>query len=246
MNRNGLKVKIMKAKLKLFEKKCDPYLFTKILREEGICVGEHTIFYDPFSQRIDRERPWMLKIGDYCKITHGVIILTHDYSRSVLRRVYGDIVGEAKVTSIGNNVFIGMNSIILMGAHIGNNVIVGAGSVVSGDIPDNVVVAGNPAKVIRTLDEHYRNRKSRTIEEAKLYANEFFREYKRCPNEQEMGCFFPLFLERSEKELEKHHIRTKLNGDNEQEVISDFMKTEPTFVSFKEFLQECGLNGRDL
>ena len=49
---------------------------------------------------------------------------------------------------------VGMKSIILMGSQIGNNVIIGAGAVVSGNIPDNVVVAGNPAKVVCTLDDY--------------------------------------------------------------------------------------------
>lgn len=234
-----LKIKLMKLKLKLFEKKCDPYLYTRILKSEGIDVGEHTIFYDPFSQRIDRERPWMLKIGDYCKITHGVIILTHDYSRSVLRRVYGDIVGEAKFTTVGNNVFIGMNSIILMGATIGNNVIIGAGSVVSGNIPDNCVAAGNPAKVIRTLDEHYKYRKNKYMDEAILYAIKFKEKYHRYPNQNEMGCFFPIFLKRDKKELKKYHIRTKLNGDNEKEIIDYFLKSYSVFENYDEFINEC-------
>ena len=54
-----------------------------------------------------------------------------------------------KPVSIGENCFIGMNSIILKGTVIGNNSIVGAGSVVCGCFPDNVVIAGNPAKIIK-------------------------------------------------------------------------------------------------
>lgn len=59
---------------------------------------------------------------------------------------------------IGNNVFIGMNTIILKGVNIGSNVIIGAGSVVTKDIPDNVVAAGNPCRPIMTIDE-YREKK---------------------------------------------------------------------------------------
>ena len=53
--------------------------------------------------------------------------------------------------TIGNNVFIGMNTIILKGTQIGNNCVVGAGSVVHGKFEDNCVIAGNPAKVIKKL-----------------------------------------------------------------------------------------------
>lgn len=57
----------------------------------------------------------------------------------------------AKPITIGNDCWIGGNAIILMGITIGNGVTVGAGSVVTKDVPDNVVVVGNPAKVIKTL-----------------------------------------------------------------------------------------------
>lgn len=50
---------------------------------------------------------------------------------------------------IGDNVSLGCNVTIIGGVHIGNNVTVGAGSVVVKDVPDNCIVAGNPAKVIR-------------------------------------------------------------------------------------------------
>ncbi len=52
---------------------------------------------------------------------------------------------------IGDNCFIGMNSIILKGTSLGNNVIVGAGSVVHGSFPDNCIIAGNPAKIIKHI-----------------------------------------------------------------------------------------------
>ncbi len=53
--------------------------------------------------------------------------------------------------TIGNDCFIGMNSIILKGTTLGNNVVVGAGSVVHGTFPDNCIIAGNPAKIIKQL-----------------------------------------------------------------------------------------------
>jgi serine acetyltransferase len=58
---------------------------------------------------------------------------------------------------IGDNVYIASNSTVIGNIHIGNNVIIGAGSVVTKDIPDNSIVAGNPARIIKTLDESYFN-----------------------------------------------------------------------------------------
>lgn len=58
---------------------------------------------------------------------------------------------ENRAVEIGDNVFIGCNCIILKGTQIGNNCIIGAGSVVCGRFPENCVIAGNPAKIIRKL-----------------------------------------------------------------------------------------------
>ncbi len=206
-----------------------------ILSNIGVRVGKGTIFYDPRSMNIDRERPWMLKIGEYCKICAGTIILTHDYSRSVLRRRYGDIVGESGLTLIGDNCFIGMNSIILMGSQIGNNVIVGAGSVVSGKIPDNVVVAGNPARVVCTLDEFYKKRKAANLDAGCLYYNTFHEFYKRPPTPKEMGPFFTLFADRNKEYLDNNQIYFSLNGDNVEEALNSFYLTEKMFDNYTQF-----------
>ena len=58
--------------------------------------------------------------------------------------------------TIGNNVWIGGNSVILPGVTIGNNVVIGAGSVVTKDIPDNMIAAGNPCRLIREITEEDR------------------------------------------------------------------------------------------
>ena len=218
----------------------EPQEFIDFLRRKGIRIGKGTV---AFSKNIiiDAQRPWMIEIGEYCKITHGVVILQHDYSRSVLRRVYGDIVGESKKTIIGDNVFLGINSIILMGSRIGSNVIVGAGSVVSGVIPDNVVIAGNPARIIRNLDDHYKGRKREYISEAKQTALEFKRTYNRNPTIEEMGQFWPIFLEKNKMELKKNNILTKLSGDDEVEIIKCWLESESLFASYNEFLKYCGL-----
>ena len=230
-----LPIILLKFRLKYMPRFAGKYDLNLILRSQGIEVGEHTIFYDPNSIQIDRERPWMLKIGDYCKITSGTIILAHDYSRSVLRRVYGDIVGEAGQTTIGNNVFIGMNSIILMGSYIGDNVIIGAGSVVSGSIPSNCVAAGNPCRVIRSLDDQYHRRKKMSIEEAKMYYSSFCERYGRKPSIMEMGPFFWQFLERDPELIKKYNINLLLNGDDQEDILKSFINSKPIYNGFNEF-----------
>lgn len=58
--------------------------------------------------------------------------------------------------TIGDNVWIGGNSVVNPGVHIGNNVVIGSGSVVTKDIPDNAIAAGNPCRVIRYITEEDR------------------------------------------------------------------------------------------
>jgi len=208
------------------------------LREKGVAVGKGTIFHDPATTGVDTQRPWMVRIGEYCKISSGVSILAHDYSRSVLRRKYGEIIGEASITSIGDNCFLGLNSVILMGAKIGNNCIVGAGSVVGGTFPDNVVIGGNPAKVIMTLADCYEKRKGNVLAAAKLFCREFYSKYNRAPTAKEMGPFFPIFLEKSETAIQENNIWIGWNGDVENEILDSFLRSKSFYKNYDEFLAD--------
>ena len=109
--------------------------------KKGLKIGENC--YISPRVNIDPSHPELITIGDDCILTMNVTICAHDASMS---RHLG--YGRTGAVKIGNKCFIGVGAIILCGNHIGNNVIVGAGSVVTHDIPDNCVVAGNPAKII--------------------------------------------------------------------------------------------------
>lgn len=95
-----------------------------------------------------------ISIGDNCLIGANCKIIDNDFhSLDFRKRVNDDFVDIIKKpVQIGDDCFIGMNSIILRGSILGNNCIVGAGSVVSGKFPDNIILAGNPAKIIKYLD----------------------------------------------------------------------------------------------
>ncbi len=106
-----------------------------------------------------------VKIGDYCQLAPNVAIYTaghplHPDSRN------SDYEYGIEVT-IGDNCWIGGNTVICPGVHIGNNVVIGAGSVVTKDIPDWSVAAGNPCRVIRKITEEDRKYyyKDRTFDE---------------------------------------------------------------------------------
>lgn len=90
--------------------------------------------------RIDKTNPKGLSIGEKTMVAFDAIILSHDYAS---RR-------HSAKTRIGKHCFIGCASIIMPNVTIGDQVIVAAGSVVTKDVPSNSIVAGNPAKIIKT------------------------------------------------------------------------------------------------
>lgn len=94
--------------------------------------------------KLDKLYPKLITINKNTLIASGCVILSHDHCKRLPNNL-----PYFSETVIGKNCFIAPNSIILPGISIGDQVIVGAGSVVTKDVPNNVVVAGNPAKIIR-------------------------------------------------------------------------------------------------
>ena len=87
-------------------------------------------------------------------ITDGVKFITHDGGTLLFRDRIPDLEITKPIT-VGNNVYIGNNTIILPGVTIGNDVVIGAGAIVTRDIPDNSVAVGVPARVIKTADAYF-------------------------------------------------------------------------------------------
>lgn len=99
--------------------------------------------------------PYLIELGNYVRISFDVVFITHDGGTWVFRREkkYQNIVSFGKIV-IGDNTFIGARTVIMPGVSVGSNCVIGAGSIVTKDIPNNSVACGNPARVIRTLDEY--------------------------------------------------------------------------------------------
>ena len=116
---------------------------------------------------LDPSHCWLITIGDNVTMAPRVHILCHDASTKCF-------LGYTKIgrVTIGDNVFIGAESVVLPGVTIGNNVIIGANSTVTHDVPDNTVVAGSPARVICTLEEYLAKERSR-MESAPCYGEEY-------------------------------------------------------------------------
>ena len=105
-------------------------------------VGSHS-WIGPFCML---DGSGVLEIGKYCSISSGVMIFTHDTVKWSLSG--GTAPYDYSKSTIGDNCFIGTQSVILRGVNIGRSCLVGANSLVNIDLPDNCIAAGVPAKII--------------------------------------------------------------------------------------------------
>lgn len=155
--------------------------FTKLHPDSTINIGKNCTFRSSFSSNtiglkqkcfLSTGRGSYLSIGDDCGLSGTVISVEEsviigervffganvticDSDRhpiAPILRAQGDK-GDIAPVCIENDVWIGMNSIVLKGVRIGNGAVIGANSVVNKDIPPNVIAAGVPAKVIRNIEE---------------------------------------------------------------------------------------------
>ena len=115
------------------------------LKMAGVRIGCNCMI--SLRAKIDARRGQII-IGDRCTITYGCVILSHDASA---RHINPDDNGSGIVV-IEDDVYIGVNSVVLRNVRIGRNSVIVAGSVVSKDIPPNVIAFGNPAKVIKEIE----------------------------------------------------------------------------------------------
>ena len=213
------------------------------LRAMGVEIGQGTVAFAPTMTFLDVSRPWLLTIGEHVQITKGVTVLTHGYDWSVLKGVYGEILGSAGKVTIGNNVFLGMNCTVLKGVTIGDNVIIGANSLVNKDIPSNCVVAGNPCRVIMSLEEYHQKRQQAQLSEARELVTAYRQRYGKEPDEQALSEFFWLFTKDASNLPECWQEKMELVG-NFQDSAKAMEHREPPYNSMEDFLRDIDFSGQ--
>jgi len=112
-------------------------------RRMGVEMGQHVFI--SWGAWID-VRSGQVKIGNRVTITNGCKILSHDHARHLMK------MPQTAITEIEDDVFIGMNSIILPGVLVGKGAIIGAGSIVARNVPSYSLVVGTAARVLKRFD----------------------------------------------------------------------------------------------
>lgn len=127
------------------------------LRKKGAKIGQNCEIYKTANFGSE---PYLISVGNHVRINSGVQLVTHDGGIWVLRGAESLFQEEFKQAdkfgriSIGNNVHIGTNAIIMPGVSIGDNCIVACGAIVTHDVPKNSVVGGVPATMIESIEEY--------------------------------------------------------------------------------------------
>lgn len=122
-------------------------------------IGEHC-YLQPWNYGTE---PELISFGNNVHVATKVTFINHDISVFMLQYMEANQKFKARKGEIviGDNVFIGANTTILYGVHIGNNVVIGAGSVITKDIPSDVVAVGIPCKPIGRFEDFKEKMKMR-------------------------------------------------------------------------------------
>lgn len=142
----------------------------KYAKYVGVNMGDNIFIYGNPLAMFGTE-PWCITLGNNVHITREVLFITHDGGTLLFRNQIPDLEITAPI-KVGDNVYIGVRSIILPGVTIGNNCIVAAGSIVSKDIPDNSVFGGVPAKFIKSSSDYLDGIKKKSLHLGHLKSKE--------------------------------------------------------------------------
>lgn len=205
----------------------------------GAQIDSSAYLQTPESIFLDDTNPFLLEIGKNVKIAAGVKILTHDACWHVMMGNDGQIRGHVSPVRIGENVFIGVNSVILCGVDICSNVIISAGSVVGSHLQTPGVYAGNPAKLVASYDDYMAMRESRQVREAYVLATKYYERFGKKPPMDIFKEHFWIFAQRDIRALPPSYIRQLKCCGNYERAVQAFMASSPDFDGFDKFWEYC-------
>ena len=221
----------------IFGYRADSKEYIAHLKQVGARIGENVVIFNSRDTLIDERAPYMITIGNNVQITRGVVILAHDYGWSTLKAVYGDVLGSIRETVIGDNTYIGMNTLILAGAHIGKNVVIGANSVVSGTIPDNCVAVGSPCRPIYSLEAYHEKRRKAQLDEAVSIVQNYMRSFGKPPERELLNEHFWLFEHDEQNLPQRFKDQMNLMPGSEELTWNNFRNHKAMFDSYEAFLK---------
>jgi len=146
----------------------------------GVKIGENCKIYGN-SPNMWGTEPFLITIGNNVYITDGCKFINHDGGTLILRKRTPSLEFTAPI-SIGNDVYLGIETLIMPGVKMGNNIIVGARSVITKNVDDNSVMVGVPAKLIKSVDEYYESIKSKSLALGHLNRDQKEKELKKLFN----------------------------------------------------------------
>lgn len=166
-------VRIATRPISIIHCKIDPSSYARSL---GVKVGKDVRFIGlkPNGEQFGSE-PYLIEIGDHVTITAKVQFVNHDGGMWIFRKKRKglNVFGKIKV---GSNCFIGVGTLIMPGVTIGDDCVIGAGSIVTKDVPDGMVAAGVPARIICTIEEYYQKNENK-MDDTIFTSNEGKRAY---------------------------------------------------------------------
>ena len=216
--------------------------FITYLRSKGVTIGENCIMRSPSTTRIDLQRPELITIGNNVDMNMNFQIMTHDWGSLVFRAKYHDFINSTGKVVIGNNIYFGTDVIVLKGVTIGDNCIIGAGSIITKSIPANSVAAGIPCRVVCSLEDYYKKRKTLALNEAVERVKLFEKRWGRKPLPKEVREEFIYYV--NSQNVARYEALGVPIKSQLREAYNDWMEchNESMFPDFDSFIAYCENN----